>query len=190
MRKYNTPAGSMQILWFSRLDRRSVERENTNMKNILVISITLLLLSGCAPVLNKEHMTEGAREFQLSQLVETPEAFKGKLFILGGVIVETKLAEKGSLVEALYIPVSASGYLEDTSLHQGRFLAIYSRSKGILDPMIYKKGRDVTIAGTFLEVRKGKIDDMEYTYPVFDVRQLYLHKENQNWPFGWVGLSL
>ena len=40
--------------------------------------------------------------------------------------------------------------LLDLERAQGRFLAVYPRSRGILDPMIYSKGRLVTLAGTFV----------------------------------------
>jgi len=128
-------------------------------------------------------MDQGARDFQLSHLVETPEVFKDHLFILGGLIVETKLTEKGSQIEVLFIPVNSSGYLRDSSRHQGRFLALYSRSKGILDPLIYRKGREITLAGDFVEVRKGKIDEMEYSYPVFEIRQIHLWDEYRDYPY-------
>lgn len=154
------------------------------MKNWFLIAV-LLALTGCAPVLDRGLMDQGAREFLLSHLTETPEVFKDKLFILGGVIVETKLTEKGSQIEALFIPVNSSGYLRDYQRHQGRFLAVYSRSKGILDPLIYKKGREITLAGDFVEVRKGKIDEMEYAYPVFEVRQIHLWEEYRDHPYAW-----
>jgi outer membrane lipoprotein len=153
------------------------------MKQIVIIGIAVLALAGCAPVLDRGVMDQGAREFQLSHLVETPEVFKDHLFILGGVIVETKLTEKGSQIEALFIPVNSSGNLRDSSSHQGRFLAVYSRSKGILDPLIYRKGREITLAGDFVEVRKGKIDEMEYSYPVFEIRQIYLWDEYRDYPY-------
>ena len=143
----------------------------------MIIGSAVVLLAGCAPVLDREVMKEGAREFQLGHLTETPEVFQGRLFILGGMIVETKLTEKGSLVEALFVPVNASGRLRDPREYHGRFLATFDRTKGLLDPMIYKKGREITLAGTFLEVRKGKIDELEYAYPVFEVRQIYLWEE-------------
>jgi outer membrane lipoprotein len=161
-----------------------VEHENGHMKN-WVLSAVIAVLAGCAPVLDKGLMDQGVREFQLSHLVETPEVFKDHLFILGGVIVETKLTEKGSQIEALFIPVNRSGYLKDTSQHQGRFLAVYARSKGILDPLIYKKGREITLAGDFVEVRKKKIDEMEYSYPVFEVRQVYLWDEYRDYPYAY-----
>jgi outer membrane lipoprotein len=157
------------------------------MKRLLLIGISTLLIAGCSPVLDKRLLKEGAREFQLNHLLETPEVFKDKLFILGGVIVETKLTEKGSQIEALFVPVNSSGYLGDLQQYQGRYLALFSRSKGLLDPMIYKKGREITLAGNFVEVRKGKIDDMEYVYPVFDVRQIYLWDEYRYYNYYWPG---
>ena len=154
------------------------------MKRLLLI-ITAVLFSGCTPVLDRQLMKEGAREFQLGHLTETPEAFKDKLFVLGGVIAETRLVEQGSQIEALFVPVNAYGDLMDLERVQGRFLAVYPRSRGILDPMIYSKGRLVTLAGTFIEARKGKIDELEYLYPVFEVRQVHLWEEYPQYPYGY-----
>ena len=121
-----------------------------------------------------------------NQLREAPDNFKGKLFILGGLIVETRLVEKGSQIEALSVPVDSLGYLQDAGHSQGRFLALYPRAKGLLDPMVYRRGREVTLAGEFVEVRKGKIDEMDYVYPVFEIRDLYLWEERRdpyNYPY-------
>ncbi len=148
---------------------------------MVIIGIAALAIAGCAPVLDRGLMDTGAREFQLFHLVETPEVFKDHLFILGGMIVETKLTEKGSQIEALFVPVNSSGYLRDSARYEGRFLAVYPRYKGLLDPMIYKRGREITLAGDFVEVRKGKIDEMEYAYPVFEIRQVYLWEEHKDY---------
>lgn len=147
----------------------------------LLWGVSLLLLVGCAPVLDRRLMDEGTREFNPSHLVETPEAFKDHLFILGGVIVGTKLTEEGSQIEALFVPVDKYGNLEDPARYGGRFLAIYPKSRGLLDPMIYKKGREITIAGDFSEARQAKIDEMSYTYPVFIIRQIHLWDEYQTY---------
>ncbi len=141
----------------------------------------MALLTACSPVLNRELMREGTRDFSLSYLRETPEVFKGKIFILGGLIFETKLTEKGSQVEALFVPVNSYGYLKSGAYREGRFLAVYPKSKGILDPLIYKKGREITLAGEFIEARKSKIDEMEYVFPVFEIREVYLWDERRDY---------
>jgi outer membrane lipoprotein len=153
------------------------------MKRILIIGIAAMLLAGCAPVLDKQFMQEGAREFQLSHLVETPEVFKDQLFIFGGVIVDTKLTEQGSQIEGLFVNVDCWGNLKDSEHYQGRFIALYPRSKGLLDPMIYQKGRQISVAADFVEVRKGKIDEMEYAYPAFEIRQIYLWDQYLDYPY-------
>jgi outer membrane lipoprotein len=159
------------------------------MKRSLLIA-ALLALAACSPVLNMDLMKEGARKFDPRHLIETPEVFKDRLFVFGGVIVETKLLEEGSQIEALFVPVDRYGNLSGEAPYQGRFLAVYPRSRGMLDPLIYKKGRQITVAADFLEVRKGKIDEMEVVYPVFEIRQVYLWEEYQNYPYYyWPGYS-
>ena len=135
------------------------------------------LLAACAPVLSREVMRDGSRDAQLNQLRETPDAFKDKLFILGGIIANTRFTPDGSEIEALYVPVDSLGYLKEGSRIQGRFLAFYPKAFGMLDPVIYKKGREITLAGEFTGIRSGKIDEMEYAFPVFRIRQIYLWRE-------------
>jgi outer membrane lipoprotein len=149
---------------------------------ILVVALSAAVVS-CAPVLNRQLMDEGTREFDPSRLIESPDAFKGRLFIFGGVIVDTRLTEQGSQIELLFVPVNSYGYLAESANYRGRVIAIYPRSKGFLDPMIYKRGREITVAGNFLEVRRGKIDEMGYAYPVFEIRQIYLWEQYRNYPY-------
>ncbi len=146
----------------------------------MTIVAAVLLLTSCAPVLNRELMREGTREVSLDRLRETPDNYKGKLFILGGVILNSKFTETGTQIEALYVPVDSSGYLNEGEQGGGRFLALSPKAR-LLDPAVYKRGREITFAGEFLELRKGKIDDMEYVYPVFEIRQIYLWRQERTY---------
>ncbi len=149
------------------------------MKKILFTVLAALLLNACAPVLSRELMRQGSREVQFNELRQTPDAYQGRLFILGGVITDIRLSDQGSQIEALYVPVDSYGYLKEEEPGQGRFLAIYPKSKGMLDPVVFKKGREITLAGEFAAIKKGKIDEMEYEYPVFEIRQIYLWQEER-----------
>ncbi len=149
------------------------------MRKLLIITLAAGLLAGCSPVLSRELMRQGTRDVSFDQLRGTPDAYKGRLFILGGVITETRLSDQGSQIEALYVPVDSYGYLKEGDHRQGRYLAIYTKSKGLLDPVVFKKGREITLAGEFVDIRKGKIDEMEYAYPVFDIKQIYLWQEEK-----------
>src|SRR4030042_7016725 len=157
---------------------------NKTMKKMFFIISVMLILSSCAPVLRQDIMDTGIKEFSLSDVRSNPDLYKGKLFILGGSIVNTKLTQEGSQDAALYIPVDSRGYLKDVEplSSDGRFLAILHKEQGTLDPLIYRKGRDITLAGAFIETRSGKIDEAEYTYPVFEIIEIYLWKEREYYP--------
>jgi outer membrane lipoprotein len=149
------------------------------MKRTASILLLALAVAACAPMLSKEYMREGSRDVPMRKMAIEPDAYKGKLYILGGLIVNTRLVEQGSEVEALYVPVDSSAYLLEGSRMEGRFLALFPKANGYLDPMVFKKGREVSIAAEFTETRKGKIDEMEYLYPVFTIRQIYLWPQDR-----------
>lgn len=139
--------------------------------------MALALLASCAPVLNKGLMREGTRNPSFQSLLDNPGMYKGKLFIMGGIIASTKITPEGSLIEALYVPVDSSGELKDKYGEQGRFLALLPKDKGMLDPMIYKKNRAITLAGTYMGTRTTKIDTTDVALPFFNIVQIYLWRE-------------
>ncbi len=149
------------------------------MKKSLLFILVIITILSCAPVLRRELMETAIRDVTISDIRNNPDTYRKGLFIFGGSIVNTKLTEKGSEIEAVYIPVDSRGYLKDLEPSDGRFLAIFPREGGILDPLIYRKGRFITLAGEFIETRKGKIDEMEYVFPVFEIKEIYLWKETK-----------
>jgi len=148
----------------------------------LIGLIAILLVSACAPVLKGELMKEGSRDVSLDVLRENPDPYRGKLYILGGVIATSKVTDEGTVIEALYLPVDSRGYIKDERDDEGRYLAIFPKSAGFLDPMIYKKNRYITLAGEFTGTRRGKLDEADYIYPVFEIVQIYLWREERYYP--------
>jgi outer membrane lipoprotein len=149
---------------------------DVEMKRLLPAIIIPILLASCAPVLSPEVMDRGRYDPDFDELVSNPDAYRGTFYILGGIIAKTRATAGGSIIEALYVPVNNWGYLKGYRLAGGRFLALYRGSK-ILDPMIFRKNREITIAGEFIGTRTGKIDDADYTYPLFEIREFYLWEE-------------
>ncbi len=141
-----------------------------------------LLLCSCAPVLSKAYMREGERSVSFASLRENPGQHRGRLFILGGVIVGAKFTEAGSQVEAMQVPVDRYGYFRDRGRSEGRYLALLPKEQGIMDPVVFRRGRRITLAGEFVEIRKGKIDEMEYGYPVFRIKEIYLWPRERYYP--------
>lgn len=155
------------------------------------VLIIIMLLFSCAPVLRKELMDTATRDIPFLDVTENPDIYRGRLFALGGIIVDTRITEKGSLIEVVYVPVDSRGYLKEVELLTRRFLAFYPRDKGLLDPTIYRRGREISLVGEFIETRKGKIDEMEYIYPLFEIKELHLWEEKKPYyiappyPYWW-----
>ncbi|MBI5374482.1 MAG: Slp family lipoprotein [Candidatus Schekmanbacteria bacterium] len=147
------------------------------MKKTLIFLIIPLVLLSCTSVLKKELMLAGTRELPLQAIKENPDFYKGKLFILGGIVANTKFSEEGSVIEAAYVPVDERGNFSSSKPTNTRFLAVLSKDKGLIDPLIYRQGKEVTLAGRFIEVRKNKIEEMEYSYPVFSIEEIYAWEE-------------
>jgi len=147
------------------------------MKNQVFIVIASLMLVSCAPVLSQNFLQQGIYNPNLTELKENPILNDGKLFIFGGIIVNTTATREGSLIEAIYVPVTGRGYFKDWYREGGgRFMAIY-KEKEILDPMIYSAKREITLAGEFIGIRKGKIGELDYEFPFFEIKDIYLWQD-------------
>jgi len=107
----------------------------------------------------------------------------GNHFVFGGIIVNTTHVERGSLIEALYVPVNSWGYLKSVEDTGDRYLAIYPKKYGFLDPMIFRKGMEITIAGEFIALETGKINEMDYIFPVFQIEEVNLWRETSEKDF-------
>jgi len=161
-------------------------------KKIIVLAVAALITASCASVIPKELMEKGIRSFSFNDVLAKPQAYQGQLFVLGGIVVATTVTDEGSLVEALYVPVDSYGYLRDIKGQTTRFLAAYPKGKGVLDPVIFRRNRQITIAGTFNGLKSGKIDQMDYLFPEFTIIEIHLWEElpqvvyvPRYAPYGW-----
>ncbi|MBC8412384.1 MAG: Slp family lipoprotein [Nitrospira sp.] len=147
------------------------------MKILLLCALTLFLNISCASVLQDELLKDGIYEMRPADIKKNAAYYRGKTFILGGIIINTSVIAEGTLIEALFVPVNKRGYLKNPESGAGRFMALY-RGTEILDPIIYRESREISIAGVFTSIKKGKIGEMLYSYPVFEIKQIYLWAEN------------
>ena len=144
------------------------------MKRIMMMTLLAVSLVSCTSAIRHDLMEQGTRNPSLAALIRNPEVYSDQLFVLGGIIARTTLKAEGSEIEALYVPADSRGYPQDDASSSQRFLAVYPREKGILDPLVYQKDRGISIAGTFTGIIQGKVDEMAYVFPVFRILQVYL----------------
>ncbi|MCE5194567.1 MAG: Slp family lipoprotein [Nitrospiraceae bacterium] len=150
------------------------------MKRYFFLVITLfILLPACRPVISRNVMDMAAFNPSLADLNASSASFKGNLFVFGGKIINTRLTKDGSLIEALYVSVSSKGYIKDYDKQSLRFLALMPKEKGILDPLIFKKDMEITIAAIYRGTKTEKLEELDYQYSYFEITEIYLWQEQQ-----------
>lgn len=142
----------------------------------IILAAALLLLTSCAPVFREEIMKNATLNPSLAKLNEQSLMNEGKLYVFGGKIINTRVTKDGSLIEAIYVPVNSRGYLKDY-MQSIRFLALLPKEKGILDPMIFGKNREITIAGIYKGIRTETLDEIRYPYAYFEIVDFHLWEE-------------
>jgi hypothetical protein len=79
------------------------------MRRAAFLVLLLPYLASCSiPALRSDLLDEGIRDVSMTELAQSPQLYKGKLFILGGAIVSAGLTEMGSLIEAIHIPADSA----------------------------------------------------------------------------------
>jgi len=132
----------------------------------------MLFLSGCAHVISKDLRTKSDLALTLAQVRQNPEAFKGKLIVWGGEIIETGNQKDGTTqIEVYQRPLGWRGEPQETTASEGRFLILADK---YLDPYTFQRGRKITVAGEILGEKIKPLGQMDYRYPIVSSKQIYL----------------
>jgi outer membrane lipoprotein len=155
------------------LSWREVKKmERVNSVLLLWTLFLFIVLPGCAPVISKNlrAQAEGALTFQ--HVFQNPEAYKGKIVIWGGEIVEAINQKEGTtLIVVLQRPLNRREEPQISKRSEGRFLVL---AEGYLDPYIFREGRVMTVAGEILGKKMRPLGEMEYPYPLLQSKEIYL----------------
>jgi outer membrane lipoprotein len=146
------------------------------MKRFFILVMVLGLLSGCAHAVSRGVLKQVDRKIAFSALLQAPNAYKGKVVLLGGIIVNTINKQEGTLFEIYETALDHEGKPVHTDRSEGRFLALY---QGFLDSEIYKNGRQVTIAGTVQGEKVQPLGEIQYRYPYLIVKEIRLWREEE-----------
>jgi outer membrane lipoprotein len=145
-------------------------------KKIAFAVILSFVLSGCTSVLSTRVVQEADDKVTFADLQKQPERYRGAVVILGGQIIETVVKESETRVQVLQLPLGAQQRPDITAPSQGRFIVIYRR---FADPLVYEKGRKITVAGVVEGSQAVMLNDRPYTLPVLLERETYLWKTEE-----------
>jgi len=148
------------------------------MRTKFFIPILFVLIVSCAPF-SQQVMQEVKRDIAFSDVLKTPENFKGEGVIWGGVIIETIAKSNDTLMIVRQTDLDFQKRPTNLDQSAGRFILSY---RGFLDPALYSKDREVTVVGTIAGKEKRLIGEYPYSYPVIESHALHLWEKWEDTP--------
>lgn len=145
-----------------------------SLARISMLTIMMLCLAGCGHVISKDILKEVDASISFSALKRSPETYKGRVVLLGGVIVKSANKRDGTILEVYQTEIDRRGEPMNVDVSEGRFLAHYN---GFLDTAIYRNGRKVTIVGIIQGEQAQRLGKLTYHYPHLLIKDIYLWKE-------------
>ncbi len=148
----------------------------TKVNNSLLSILLLATIAGCASPIDKSLRDAVTPGVTFSMVFANPDAYLNDVVIWGGSIIKTERTKTGSYVYVLQTDLGGQDNPEDIDTSAGRFIAVTNLQ---LDPLVYAKGRKVTVAGTVAgkETVNNKKTGTGYTYPLVQADQFYLWKK-------------
>ena len=144
------------------------------MKWFLVI--LSIVIQGCSnlPVEIKE---PPARNLKYNEVIENISKYQGMPLRWGGSIIEVENEEKLTRIQVLYHPLDSDGRPELSQSAEGRFML---ESTKFLDPAIYRRDAEITVAGTLIGETIQKVGKKELKIPVISAEVLHLWPDRYN----------
>ena len=146
------------------------------MKRLRAIPVLALAVffAGACSVISPEIRREAQPQVPFGLLVQEPTRFMGKTVILGGYILETRIRDGETEMAVLQAPLDFQDQPGSRDSSAGRFLVTH---QGYLDPEVYRKDRQVTIAGIVKGRTMGSVENCPYPCLMVQSRQIYLWPE-------------
>lgn len=152
-----------------------------------------LLLVGCAGDIPRAIREAPAEAVLPTEVLEAPEAWRGRGVRWGGEIVAIENRKDETWVEIVEKPLYGNGQPRRTDTSRGRILAVIP---GFLDPAVYAQKRSITVVGTLEMPVTRTIGEYSYRYPVVRVASHHLWPTEPEavhhyyyydpwWPYPW-----
>ena len=139
----------------------------------VAVVLSMAVLSGCTPVISSEWRKEARKDLTFTMALHDPGAYTGSIVIWGGIIIDVTNRPDGTMLAVLETPLNSGERPESSEYSRGRFIATTPQ---FLDPVVYSRGRKITVAGEIIgkETRPMAKSEVLYTYPVIRIKQINL----------------
>jgi len=141
--------------------------------SVLVLLSLIMIFSGCTHVISRDLRRNIREKTTIHEVMKDPDIYEGKMVLWGGKILMSINRKEGTLIEVLQLPLDSSDRPKDVDTSGGRFLVLYP---GYLDVVIYRQGREITVAGKIKGIRKLPLGEIKYVYPLLKAEEIHLWK--------------
>jgi outer membrane lipoprotein len=154
---------------------------------LFALGIWCLAVGACAHPISFLVRAEADPNLTFSKVIENPKAYLGSIVIWGGVISEASQDPQGTKLLLIQTPLDSHGRPQ-TQETRGEFIARTSES---LDPLVYRRGLAITLAGEIEGLEEKNLGFMEYPRPVLRIIELHpwekkhLPVSHGNWEGGF-----
>ncbi len=143
------------------------------MKNSATIFVALILF-GCAAQAPVPYSKIPVARVSVAEVRADVSRFIGTEVRWGGEITQVENKPDETWVEIVSRQLRASGQPREAGGSGGRFIASF---QGFFDPVVYKKGLQLTVLGSIKGQTKRPIGEHEYSFPLVSVTASYLWPE-------------
>lgn len=151
-------------------------RKGIPVRALLTFVLSGMLLAGCASSIPDIIRNAPSGNPGVGEVRTDPSLLIGARVRWGGTIVAVENRASESWIEIVARHLERDGRPQESGASEGRFLA---RIDGFVDPVVYAKGRRLTVVGALEEPVTRSIGDFSYAFPV-------VHSESH---FLWEPLS-
>lgn len=103
---------------------------------------------------------------------------------MGGMIIESKNLEEETWIVVLQKDLDKWGRPKEWEGSQGGFIVLHP---GYLDKAIYRKDREITVAGEITGHKMMPVNETEYAYPMLSPRGIYVWREEREAEYRYPG---
>ena len=142
------------------------------MKWFIVVLISMVA-QGCSnlPALIKNPPSV---DLKYNEIIGNISKYRGVPLRWGGTVIEVENEEDLTRIQLLYYPLDSSGRPKLKKTTAGRFIL---ETPKFLDPAVYRKDAEVTVAGTLESEAIRKIGNKTLKLPVISAQTLHLWPE-------------
>lgn len=141
------------------------------MKLVVILLVLVTTITGCASSVPAVITTPPLGNPSIDEVRDNPQRFVDSQVRWGGTIAAVENRQSDTRVEIVARDLQSNGRPKQEDDSGGRFKATIP---GFLDPVVYEKGRSLTVVGRVKGEVSGKIGEHPYRYPLVEVTDYYL----------------